>query len=185
MKIVFVLALLVLGGFVAWKVLAVAERRGDASDLKGLRLKALQVEPTTIGIKPSAEYPEVYGVMMDWPINAEHTASVVALCDGNASVYTTSTFGIIGGFSHEAVESAAKQFVKAAAAYAEDAKPADGYAYPESQGVKFYLMTFRGLKVCDTDLNSVVNHRGKYTELFRLGQEVVTQLRFVAQKRPS
>ncbi len=59
-----------------------------------------------LGIEASDEFPLVYGVLLEFPVG-DATATVVAMCDGNASLYTTSTFGVIGGFAHESVREAA------------------------------------------------------------------------------
>src|SRR5215475_5597920 len=44
--------------------------------------------------KPSKEFPRIYGVLMDWPMS-EQIATVFATSTGAASLYTTSTFGIL------------------------------------------------------------------------------------------
>jgi hypothetical protein len=76
----------------------------------------LTTPASKIGIQPSDDFPKVYGVLIDWPLG-EHTATIVSMSDGNASLYTTSTFGIMGGISHESVRNAARALVKAAQTY--------------------------------------------------------------------
>jgi len=44
----------------------------------------------------------VVAVLMDWPLG-EHTATVLASAGGDASLYTTSTFGLLGGIGHASV----------------------------------------------------------------------------------
>lgn len=129
---------------------------------------------------PTEEFPVVYGILMDWPVG-DHTATVVALCDGNASIYTTSTFGVIGGVGHEAVCRQAKLFVKLAAQYVEVAKPTTEHSYPKPDQVRFYLLTFDGVRVIELHMRAVEND-GKFGQLFAQGQMVVTELRLIVQK---
>jgi len=147
-----------------------------------LRLKMLTTPPAQLGVTPTTEFPRVYGVLMDWPID-DQTATVFSASSGAASLYTTSTFGIIGGEGHEAVRSAAMKFVRAADRYLDAAQSTTEYPYPNAHRVRFYFLTFEGVRLIDTDLASVSNNTGKYTELFGLGQAVLTELRLVTQKR--
>jgi hypothetical protein len=149
---------------------------------RGLRLMMLTTSPKEIEISPSAEFPRVYGVLMDWPIPQSITATVVAASDGTASLYTTSSFGILGGQNHESVRTAAKKFVKGADRFYDAAKPTKEYSYPAADRVRFYLLTFDGVRVIDTDFASINNHTSKYVELFSLGQDVLTELRQISEK---
>jgi hypothetical protein len=141
----------------------------------------LKMSPEEVGISPSAEFPRVYGILMDWPLT-EATATVFSTSDGAASLYTTSTFGIIGGQNHESVRTAAKKFVKAADPFYDTATPTKEYPYPASDRVRFYLLTFDGVRVIDTDLAAINNRTGKYAKLFGLAQDVLTELRQVSEK---
>ena len=68
----------------------------------------LTTSPQEIGVKPTKEFRRVYGILMDWPIG-EQIATVFSSSTGAASLYTTSTFGIIGGEGHETVRAAARR----------------------------------------------------------------------------
>ena len=141
----------------------------------------LTMSPKEVDISPSAEFPRVYGILMDWPLD-DVTATVFSASDGAASLYTTSTFGIIGGQNHESVRTAAKKFVKAADPFYDTATPTTEYPYPASDRVRFYLLTFDGVRVIDTDLAAINNRTSKYAKLFGLGQDVLTELRQVPEK---
>jgi hypothetical protein len=156
-------------------------QKNSADAGRSLRRMMLTLPPKEIDISPSEEFPRVYGVLMDWPLD-EVTATVFSASDGAASLYTTSTFGIIGGQGHESVRTAAKKFVKAADRFYDAATPTTEYPYPASDRVRFYLLTFDGVRVIDTDLASINNHTGKYAKLFGLAQDVLTELRQVSEK---
>src|SRR5262245_10829174 len=90
-----------------------AEPAGNPADAgRELRQLMLTTTPEKVGQKPTADFPRVYGVLMDWPID-DQTATIFAGATGAASLYTTSTFNVIGGEQHEAVRSAAIEFVRA------------------------------------------------------------------------
>jgi hypothetical protein len=164
------------------KAQSVAPQRNSTNAGHDLRLMMLTTPPATIGEKPTAAFPRVYGILMDWPISGQ-TATVFSSSSGAASLYTTSTFGIIGGEGHESVRVAAINFVRAADRLFDSATPTTNYPYPDANHVRFYLLTFDGVRVLDTDFAAISNHTSKYADYFGLGQEVLTELRLVTQKR--
>ena len=158
------------------------EPKKDPKDAgRDLRNMFLTTPPEKAGIQPSKDYPRVCAIAMDWPIG-EHIATVVSLSDGSASVYTTGTFGIIGGIGHEAVRTAAKKLVKEADRYYDDSTPTQDFSYPSLDHVRFFLVTFHGVRVIETDLAAVTERRGKYATLFDLAQEVIGQVRMVSDE---
>jgi hypothetical protein len=151
---------------------------GDGAG-QGLRRMMLTTAPSATGTTPTPEFPRVYGILMDMPIANNHTATVFSTSSGAASLYTTSSFGILGGEGHETVRLAAKNFVRAADEFFDAAIPTIEYPYPAAGRIRFYLLTFEGVRVVDTDLASLSNGTGQYYELFGLGQAVLTELRLV------
>src|SRR5437868_2213698 len=86
-----------------------------------------------------------------FPQNRAET--VVARNTGDASIYTTGTFGVIGGIGHEAVRLTAKKCVKVAEKHYEEATPTTEYPYPKTGRVRFYLVGYDGVRVIDADLD--------------------------------
>lgn len=132
--------------------------------------------------KPSKEFPRVFGVLMDFPIG-ENTATILSTSAGAASLYTSSTFGIIGGEGHEAVRKAAIKFVRAADGLYDESKPTSDFSYAKGERVRFYLLTFGGVRMVETDLRSIENGKSRYGEHFSLGQEVLAQLRLMTEEK--
>ena len=159
------------------------DAKNHAQAMRDLRIAFLSSSASSMGFQPTKEYPRVFGVAMDWPVG-EHTATIVTALDGSASLYTTATFGIIGGSAaHEPVRAAAQRFVKAAASHHDEAAPTSTYAYPSTDKVRFYLRTFDGARLIETESASVYSTSGKYSPLFRAGQAVVTELRKVSEQK--
>ncbi len=94
-----------------------------------LRKMFLTTPPEQFDIQPSEGYPRVCGIAMDWPIG-ENIATVISLSDGSASVYTTGTFGILGGIGAESVRTAAKKLVKEADRHYADSIATHDLSYP-------------------------------------------------------
>ncbi|MCA8986636.1 MAG: hypothetical protein KDA78_03290 [Planctomycetaceae bacterium] len=152
----------------------------NSNAMRELRLRMLTMTCSELGIEASSEYPRVYGVLMDFPIS-DHTATVVSLCDGNASLYTTSTFGVIGGFTHENVRSAAFEFVKAADNYYEQSTPSTDFSYPSPDITRFYLLTYDGVRMVEGEMDAVSSGHHMLSSLFMDGQTVLTQLRLITE----
>jgi hypothetical protein len=149
---------------------------------RDLRNMFLTTSADKVGIHPSKEYPRVWGIAVDWPLSdGQHIATIVSLADGSASVYTTGTFGIVGGIGHKAVRKAAKKVVKEADRFFDDSKPTHDFSYPTHDRVRFFFTTFRGVRVIDTDWPSLSEGHSKYFALFDDSQDVLTQLRMVSR----
>jgi hypothetical protein len=149
---------------------------------RALRQMMLTTPPAQTGEKPSESFPRVYGILMDWPIGKD-VATIFSSSAGAASLYTTSTFGVLGGEEHASVRAAAIKFVHAADRLFDASTPTTAYPYPAADRVHFYLLTFDGVRVVDADLVTIMNHTSKYTEFFDLGQAVLTELRLVVEER--
>lgn len=141
-----------------------------------LRELFLATTAAKAGISPSAKFPLVYGVSMDFFVD-ENIVTVIALSDGSASVYTTSPFGIIGGIGHAPVRKTARRFVALAARYVDDAVPLATHPYPAAGKVRFYFLTYDGLRSVETDAEPIVEgDSSPFIPLYGAGQDVLTEL---------
>lgn len=156
-------------------------KKNHADAGRALRQMMLTTPPAKTGEKPTKDFPRVYGILMDWPIG-DVTATVFSSSTGAASLYTTSTFGIIGGEGHETVRAAAMRFVRAADRLFDAATPTKDFPYPAGDRVRFYLLTFDGVRFIDTDFASIESGTSKFAEFFGFGQAVLTELRLVTEK---
>jgi hypothetical protein len=74
-------------------------------------------------------------------------------------------------------------FVRAADRLFDSAAPTTEYPYPAANRVRFYLLTFGGVRMLDTDFASIESGTSKYAEFFGLGQAVLTELRRVTDPK--
>jgi hypothetical protein len=157
-----------------------APKQAPSEIMRALRLVALN-SSTNSNVRPTADYPLVRGVLMDWPIE-KGTISVVSFATGDASIYTTGTFGILGGTGHENVRRAAQNFVKAAGRHYNEGRLTKDFPYPKAGRVRFYLICYDGVRVIDADLEAASNGGDRCSDLYSEGQKVIDELRLVSEK---
>lgn len=120
----------------------------------------------------------VVAVVMDWPLG-EQTVTVLASVTGDASLYTTSTFGIMGGIGHEKVRKAAGAFVVCAQHFLSITEPTTTYPYPDSHTLRVYMVTPSGVRTVSFPMSAIEQADSPARALFAYGQQVVTELRLI------
>ena len=146
-----------------------------------LRLMALDLKAEQIRSGPSASAEKVYGVVMDWPLNG-NVVTVVSFETGDCSMYTTSTFGALGGIGHAETRDAAKAFVSCARTLFGKSTKTTDFSYPDAQTIRFYLLTTEGVRKLDYAAD-MVNQKGSDAyEMYDHAQNVVTAFRLISQK---
>lgn len=159
-----------------------APKKSPAELMREMRLWQLTMPPREFGQKPTPEFPQVCAVLMDWPIGAA-TATVVARNTGDASIYTTGTFGVLGGIGHETVRATAKNCTKVADRHYRDATATKEYPYPKAGHVCFYLVGYDEVRVIDGDSELLRTGKDKCSDLYAAAQRVVTELRLITQEQ--
>jgi len=121
---------------------------------------------------------EVVAVLMDWPLG-EQTVTVLSSSGGDASLYTTSTFGVIGGVGHERVRKVAVEFVASAQSFMDITTPTTTFPYPDSHTLHFYMVTPSGVRRVSFPLSDIDRPDSPARALYGSGQRVVTELRLI------
>jgi hypothetical protein len=158
------------------------DKKNPADAGKGLRMMVLTTTPQKLGFTAEQEYPQVYGVLTDWNLG-DYTASILSMKDGMASLYTTTTFGIIGGEGHDSVREAAKRYVKIAGQYYDKSTAVSDFPYPTRGKVNFYLLTYDGVRLCVGNEDGINKRTDSTRPLFTAAQDVLTALRIVTQPK--
>jgi hypothetical protein len=157
------------------------EARSEESPGVQLRQMVLTTPISELGFTSDDDFPTVYGVLTEWDIEGV-TATVMSLRDGTASLYTTSTFGIIGGHGHESVLQAAARYVTVAGQFVASGKPVTEFAYPKSGQVFYYLLTYEGVRQVVGNEAAIEGDSDPTSPLFGAAQDVLSELRLVADK---
>lgn len=151
--------------------------------MRALRIEMLTKGPQEFDIAPSEQFSRVYGVVMDWPIDGQ-TVSVIGFCDGNASLYTTGTFGILGGASHESVRAAAQDLVRAAEPFHDVAQSTRDLSYPDPGTVRFYFLTFTGARMIEVPESKLSTGTEELSSVWSGAQRLITALHNVSEGSP-
>lgn len=148
-----------------------------------LRLKALHVSPAEIGIQ-IPENKNCFGVLVEWPMG-DLIATILALADGTASLYTNSTFGIVGGFDHAHARNAAKDLIQSTEDILNDTNSTTDFAYPKIDQVKFFLLTKSGVRSAVVNFETVENSSAKpnFIDVFAKAQNLLAELRKITDSK--
>jgi hypothetical protein len=140
-----------------------------------LRSRILSLSPAEIGVKPSAQLPNVWGILMEmgYPKGA---ATLACLADGTTSLYTSSGGGVLGGGGLEAVAKASRAFLRVGEMSAPQMELTDVFPMPRIRQVRFYVLTFGGTLTSEVDEALLNRGKHRFTRLFYYGQEVITQI---------
>src|ERR1700722_4071720 len=88
---------------------------------------------------------KVLAVLVDWPIG-DHIATVLAASSGDASLYTTATFGILGGIGHDNVRKTAIALTDDSQRYLAQAAPTTDYSYADKGRIKVFFVLPSGVQ---------------------------------------
>ena len=150
-----------------------------AEVMRELRLQWLERKPTA---HSQTDGTTISAVVMDWPLG-EQTVTVLASAEGDASVYTTGSFGILGGIGHENARKAAHALIDCAKTHLALSSPTADFSYPRRGQIRFFFVTGSGVRtVSFTDLDVQKNGTDAY-DLYAHAQAVLTEMRQIVQKQ--
>jgi hypothetical protein len=115
---------------------------------------------------------------MDWGL-PNGSATLVALSDGNASVYLSTGGGYIGGQSHEPVRKAAQRTVIVANEVEPQIHATTAYPLPRPGEVAFYALTDSGVFTASAPEEDLKDDHSPLSKLANAAQEVITQYRLM------
>jgi hypothetical protein len=150
---------------------------GSANPHVAMREHVLAATAAEFGLSPLSR--GVWGVLMELG-SPEGWATVVALSDGSASLYTSAGGGVIGGRSHERVAEAARDFCAAANELAGGLQVATTFPPPTSGRIVFHVLTVDGVRSIDEAESRLRSGSSRLTPLYHGGHDVITELRSVA-----
>lgn len=155
---------------------AAPERTAPTS--KGVQLRDLMLSMNAEEhlIEPLETGRRVVGVLMDMPVGSEWF-SIFSTVLGDASLYSTTNFGVIGGEIHPTVHAAALKFIDSAEEHYDVTTPTDDIEYPPSGMVRFYLICVDGLRSVEHPFSTIMDPSNPALLLFVNAQIVLGELR--------
>jgi hypothetical protein len=152
-----------------------AKHRTPTEQVKEMRLARLSLTAATLGYKPTPEYPRVWMLLVDWPVESNHVA-LVTISPAGSSLFIPGPYLVKGSAGDETVRVLAKNCVRSAQRCYEQATPTSDYSYPPNGRVRFYFVGFDGLRMAEADFDAARNGRTRYSDLFEATQRVISGL---------
>ena len=121
-------------------------------------------------ISPSAEFPHVFIVIMDWRIENKQTL-VAAAADETSSLYISPGSKVLGGYS---AKEEAKAVITAAEKILALTKKVSEHPFPPPGEVRFYIRTHSGLYMISDSFADLSEKKGKTLPLFVAANKVMT-----------
>jgi hypothetical protein len=146
----------------------------------GLRRLILELDPATAGIKPSADLPHVWGVLMETGLDGA-SFTLVCLADGTTSLYFSTGGGLIGGGEHESVAAVTRILLEIAEQTLPELAASTETALPQRGRVVLRAMTYAGPQVAEAGVDELRLGAGPLSKLYDACHDVVTELRLVGE----
>jgi hypothetical protein len=147
-----------------------------------LRDRVIHTAPGAVGIVPSAEAPNVWGVLFEVALD-KGSATIVALADGTTSLYTSGGGGTIGGGEHEHIATMSRKLVQLADAHFEAFPPAETLPLPTEGRSALVLLTYAGPRRVEDGSRTLAQGRGALSRVYMAAQDVLTHLRLEEESR--
>jgi hypothetical protein len=184
MRIAILIVFAIVVAILVWRGRA-RRAGGNATETQavytGLRDQMLRLTPAEAGItlQPGER---VWMVLMEigYP---EAVATVVALRDGNASVYLSTGGGWIGGSGHETVRQAAQRVNYVADRYLDRMTPTTEFPLPTPGQVLFYARTPDAAYTTFADDAALQLQQHPLFGLYIAGQGVITEFRLIDENQ--
>ncbi|HET8637793.1 MAG TPA: hypothetical protein VFL96_13170 [Acidobacteriaceae bacterium] len=153
--------------------------KADPGAYAGLRNLAFSSSRAEWGLPTPASSADIWAVVMDTTCTDGRSYTVVAIEDGNASIYLSSGGGFIGGVSHEAVSAAAKILVRTAGQYLAQMRKVHSFPLPAPGDTTFYVRTDSGIYSVTAPEEDLGEGRNRFSPLFYAAQDVITEYRLI------
>ena len=147
----------------------------------GLRNQAINVTPDQLKLQLDNEN-DIYGLVMDWNMG-NAIVTVISFKTGDASVYLSTGQAFIGGYAHETVINAAKQFVKDGEKYLSKATKTKNTEPTHENKVDFYFLTKSGKFYIEDNFEKIENKTSELYGLFESANQVITEYRLITDKK--
>jgi tetratricopeptide (TPR) repeat protein len=149
---------------------ALGDRGADFADFTAGRELWFKMTASQAKISPSAEFPHVFIVIMDWRIENKQTL-IAAAADGTSSLYISPGSKVLGGYS---AKEEAKAVITAAEKILTLAKKVSDHPLPPPGEVRFYIRTHSGLYMISDSFADLRENKGKTLQLFVAANKVMT-----------
>ena len=145
-----------------------------ASIYLGLRDTVLSLDPAAVGIHPTSDLSNVWGLVFDWTVD-NGVATVVSLADGATSLYLSSGGGSIGAGEHPAPAAASLRALKVAESMLDQFPPVQSTPLPAPTNSALTVLTFSGPRRIEQETMAL--HEGPFAGVTDAMQQVIAEIR--------
>lgn len=162
---------------------SLAEEAQDSKEYitQELRMMALNLSPSSIGLSEKNFPHQVWGVLMETGTD-NGAYSLIVIADGTTSLYFSNGGGIIGAGEHASVRDVSANFIGWANRYVSQSMPVSSYPLPKSGDTVFYFLTFSGVKSYTAKEIELGEERDQLSSLFHAGHAVIAEARKASEK---
>lgn len=153
----------------------------DPSPGPDMRRAVLTLDPSEVGLDRS--HGEVWGTVMDASTADGGWYSLVCLADGTTSLYTSSTFGVIGAGQWPHIAQASTAFLQQVAESLELFEPARTHELPPPLFVALRALTWQGERWVVAPEEDLVDERHAASPLFHAAHDVIGLIRMTVGSR--
>ncbi len=147
-----------------------------------IRERIFHLDPTELGLNPTASAPDVWGVVVEIGYDVG-SATLVALADGTTSLHYSTGGGLVGRGDYPPLAEASKLLVAEAQKYLPQLEATKDLPLPEIGQVRFILLTYAGFYMAGAPEKLLAADQHALSPLFTAAQETLAQLRVLADKR--
>jgi hypothetical protein len=147
-----------------------------------LRARLISSSPADFKLKPTSELPRVWAALMEIGV-PKGAASIVAVADGSASMYTSVGGGLIGAGEHPSSREAAMRFLRTVESLLELMPVASDLALPQPGEYALVALTHDGTRwrVAAAEKN-VQDETHPLFAAFDAGQDLITAMRLLQER---
>jgi hypothetical protein len=153
---------------------------GGQSRYMELRSLVLHLDPAEIEVA-DGEWHGASVALMEMPVG-DATATIVAVADGTVSLYTSTGGGTTGAGEHLSARHAGQRFLQAAADSARWMTPTRDFPLPSRGSVRFHVRTPNGDVTGEAAEDALRARRDRLAPLYLAGQDLITEIRVVAER---
>ncbi len=144
-----------------------------------LRSQILKNDPVSFGLDEKKD--QVWGILMETGF-PEAVVTLVAIADGNVSLYYSNGGGIIGIGHHDEPKRACDALLQIAPKFLKLATLTTDYPLPKNGYTRFYFLTSEGIYTYEAKEDDLGNERLPMSSLFHKAHELITQAMIVDEK---
>jgi hypothetical protein len=145
-----------------------------------LREVAFSTRPEDVEVKVTPGLEQVYGVIVEFQTDGA-LVTAVGFVSGDASVYSSTGGGKIGGRREPLVAAAAQSLVARAQVQLSDLPGVKDYPTPTPGRVRVYALTTTGVRSAEEDRADIEDPADRLASLFAGAQKIVSEFRAAGQ----